>query len=279
MSKEGNAMEKADNHSGQIVMLPEHEALRSEVEKLRTEIPMLVLERDNLRFTESRNLEAAYMLAVGGLEHKVYECQCAVLRLKRKLEMIQAKRNRQEKVSLADIEKTLDAEFSAYQEKLNEQLQKMNEVIKYSQGEFLSPEDTKEIKKMYLAIVKAMHPDLHADQTQEEKELFINAIKAYKNGDIATVRLIYTMRGEPPVTDAKEDAVKTLYREKERLVKILNTLRDEIAKIQSEFPFTMKEFLNDEQQIEEKKTELESIIKQYQEAASGYEARIKELVG
>ena len=265
--------------SGEIIVLPEHEELKREVEKLRAEVPMLILERDNLRLIECRNLETAYMLSIGALEHKVFEMQCTVLRLKRKLEMIQAKRNRQEKIILQEIEETLDIEFAAYQQKINEQIQKMNEAIEHSNGKLLTKEETKEIKKMYSAIVKAMHPDLHPNQTQEERELFINAIKAYKNGDIETIRLIFTMRGEFPLPESHEDATKALYREKERLEKILQSIRDEIAAIKSKFPYTMREFLNDEKQIAAKKEELENIVRQYQEAAELYNARIKELTG
>ena len=265
--------------AGNIIVLPEHEELKREVEKLRAEVPMMVLERDNLRLIECRNLEAAYMLSVGALEHKAYETQCIVLRLKRKLEMIQAKRNRQEKISLADIEERLNIEFAEYQQKVQEQIQKMNAAIEYSNGTPMTAEETKEIKKMYSSIVKAMHPDLHPNQTQEERELFINAIKAYKNGDIVTIRLIYTMRGEATLPDKGGDAFKTLMREKERLTKILQTLREEIEKIKSEFPYTMRAFLNDERQVAAKKEELESIIKQYQEAAELYESRIKEMLG
>lgn len=272
-------MADADVTAGKLIILPEHEELKREVEKLRAEVPMMILERDNLRLIECRNLETAYMLSIGALEHKVFEMQCTVLRLKRKLEMIQAKRNRQEKIILQEIKEMLDIEFAAYQQKINEQIQKMNEAIEHSNGKLLTKEETKEIKKMYSAIVKAMHPDLHPNQTQEERELFINAIKAYKNGDIETIRLIFTMRGEFPLLESHEDATKALYREKERLEKILQSIRDEIAAIKSKFPYTMREFLNDEKQIAAKKEELENIIRQYQEAAELYNVRIKELTG
>ena len=219
------------------------------------------------------------MLAVGALEHKAYETQCTVLRLKRKLEMIQAKRNRQEKIIPKEIEELLDIEFAEYQERLQEQIQKMNDAIKHNNGRPLTREETKEIKKMYTAIVKSMHPDLHPNQSHEERQLFINAIEAYKNGDIATIRLIFTMRGEASLPEDHEDSIKALYREKERLEKILQSLRDEIVAIKSEFPYTMREFLNDERQIAAKKEELEDIIRQYQEAAERYELRITELMG
>ena len=111
---------------GQLVELPLQNDLEREVEKLRAEIPLLVLERDNLRHIEGPRLEAAYMMTIGVLEHKAYEAQCNFLRLKRKAELIQAKRNRQEKIVMAEIEQALDVEFAEYQQKLNEQIEKMN---------------------------------------------------------------------------------------------------------------------------------------------------------
>ena len=172
-----------------IIKLPEHESLKREVEKLRTEISMLVLERDHLRLVECKNLETSYMMAFGALEHKAYEAQCQMLRLKRKIEMLQAKRNRQEKIVMAEIERELDAEFAEYRKKLNEQIEKMNEAIKRSQGEFLTAEETKECKRLYRAIVKALHPDLHPDLTAAQRQMFQNAVYAYENGDLETLTL------------------------------------------------------------------------------------------
>ena len=45
--------------------------LSAEVDTLRTELSMLVLERDTLLHQECRNIEMAYMLSVGALEYTV----------------------------------------------------------------------------------------------------------------------------------------------------------------------------------------------------------------
>ncbi len=265
------------NTGGQLLIMPEHEELLREVHRLRAEIPIVVLERDNLRYIECRNLETSYMLTLGALEHKAFEDQCITLRLKRKLELIQARFNRQEKIVISQIDQVLDIEFAEYKQKLNEQIKKMNEAIERSNSPLLTKEETKELKKLYYAIVKAMHPDLHPEQTQEEKELFINAIKAYKNGDLDTIRLIYTMQGEFSLQDTSDDATKALYKEKERLEKIIASLNKEIADIKSSFPYTMQELLADKEKIAIKKQELESIIKQYQEMADIYQNRINKI--
>ena len=74
-----------------IILFPEFVTLKAEVEKLRTEISMLLLERDELRLVVCKNIETAYMLALGSIEYKAYELHCKVLRLKRKIDLIQAK--------------------------------------------------------------------------------------------------------------------------------------------------------------------------------------------
>lgn len=76
-----------------------------------------------------KNIETNYMLKLGGLEYKAYEAQCEALRLKRKPELIQARKNRQEKIILSMIDAILDAEFAEYQAKLNEQIEKVNDAL------------------------------------------------------------------------------------------------------------------------------------------------------
>ena len=73
-----------------VILFPDFEKLKTEVDKLRSELQMLVLERDEILYVECRNIETAYLLAFGSLEYKAYEIQCAILRLKRKIEIIQA---------------------------------------------------------------------------------------------------------------------------------------------------------------------------------------------
>ena len=121
-----------------IIILPEFEKIKNEVEKLRTEVSMLVLERDELKFVECKNIEMVYMLKLGNLEYKAYELNIAVMRFKRKIDLIQAKKNRQEKLNLFEIESTLDKEF-------DEHISKINKALERSKGKLLSETETKKI--------------------------------------------------------------------------------------------------------------------------------------
>lgn len=98
MNEEKSTKTKVEvSSSSNVIVFPDFEKLKSEVEKKRTELSMLLLERDELQFVICKNIETEYMLKLGSIEYKAYEAQCAALRLKRKIDLIQAKKNRQEK--------------------------------------------------------------------------------------------------------------------------------------------------------------------------------------
>lgn len=269
----------ADTSSaGNVIVFPDFEKLKNEVEKMRTELSMLLLERDELQFVICKNIETEYMLNLGSIEYRAYEAQCLSLRLKRKIELIQAKKNRQEKVIISAIEETLDTEFAEYQKRLDEQINKMNDALKRSKAEVLTDEENKELKKLYRKIVKALHPDINPDVSETQVNLFDNAVQAYKNGDLNTLRIICEMVGNSPLPEQHKDALTQLNEEKERLQNLLKAIRDSIEKIKSEYPYTMKEILEDKEKTEQKKQELESILRQYNELISIYKAKIEEMV-
>lgn len=264
--------------TGNVIVFPDFEKLKSEVEKMRTELSMLLLERDELQFVICKNIETEYMLKLGSIEYKAYKAQCAALRLKRKIELIQAKKNRQEKVIISAIEETLDSEFAEYQKQLNEQIDKLNDALKRSKAEVLSNEDNKKFKKLYRKIVKALHPDINPDVSEAQVQLFDNAVSAYKNGDLNTLKIIGEMVGNSPLPEQHKDALTQLNEEKERLQNLLKVIRDSIEQIKSKYPYTMKEIIEDEEQTEQKKKELENILSQYNELISIYKAKIEEMI-
>lgn len=273
--EEATHMSEANNG---IIVFPDFQKLKDDVERLRTELSMLMLERDELRFVICKNIETEYMLKLGSLEYKAYEAQCAALRLKRKIELIQARKNRQEVINLTVIDKTLDEEFLEYEKKLNEQVEKMNEALEHSKGEYLSEEDNKELKKLYRKIVKVLHPDINPEVTTAQVKLLDNAMNAYKNGDFKSLRIIDEMVGDHKLPEKHQDALTQLKEEKERLDKMIATIQESITKIKSEYPYNVKDILEDETKVEQRKAELEKLLEQYKELVETYNAKIKEML-
>ena len=53
-----------------IIIFPDFEKLKNEVEKIRTELSMLLLERDELQFVICRNIENGYTPKIDNLKYK-----------------------------------------------------------------------------------------------------------------------------------------------------------------------------------------------------------------
>jgi ADP-ribosylglycohydrolase len=262
-------------HTSIVIDLPKKDELTREIKKLRTELSMLVLERDDLILQECKTIEMDYMLTLGGVEYKAYELHCEVLRLKRKLELIQAARNRQEIPNPLIIEAILEREFAEYKAKLDEEIGKMNNALKRSHNKTLTDEEVIEFKKMYRVIVKALHPDLHPDISNEKIDILKTAINAYENGNLTELRVIYDMVGGSPVNDLPDIGAELL-KEKSRLEKSLKAVREQIADIKNTYPYNLKKILTDPQKIAEIKAAAEKQIAELTVQLDYYKTKLAE---
>lgn len=117
-----------------------------------------------------------------------------------------------------------------------------------------------ELKRLYRQIVKRLHPDVHPDPTEREKDLLNRANKAYKTGDLEEMRRIYEeLAGTEQPEEPFEDTIEG--REKLRglattLNKRCKALEDEIRHIKTTFPYTIKSLLDDDKALEKKRQEL-----------------------
>lgn len=263
-----------------IILDPEYEALKNEIDKLHKDFTALIMEKDELVYHICPNIESEYMLSVGMLEYKIYEFQCKIFRIKRKIELIQQKFNRQEIVIIKLIEAQLDREYAKYEAKLKEKLEILNEAMAYSQGEPLSMKDKNEIKRIYRKIVKKLHPDMNPEVSPEEQRLFLNAVRAYKSGDLKTLQSIEILIDEISSSNNRDDfSIEDMTKEKEKLKKNINSLIEYIGKIKKSFPYNQKQFLEDEKAVEEKKEELNRIIENHKEMYKHYEEKLSALLG
>ena len=265
--------------ANEIILNLEYENLKNELLKKRTELSILVLQRDELKYVICKNIETKYMLELGSLEYCLYQSECIIMRLKRKVELIQMRINRQEKIDVSAIDKLLDEQFREYQQKLEEKIKKMNEAIERNNGEVLTEQQVKELKKLYRAIVKALHPDLNPNVTKQQIKLFQNAVTAYKNGDLQTLRIINEMISNNQSEYDNTDNIEKMRDELIRLDRMISSINGDVEKIKSEYPYTMKDILFDKEQLNQRKEELKDNIDQCNELVSFYKTKIQHLLG
>ncbi len=262
-----------------LVVSPIIEELKEEVEKLRVELSMILLEHDELKYVICKEIETAYMILLGALEYEVFDCENRLARLKRKLAILQAKKNRQEKIDeeeLKKIEFALDLEFEEFMKQLKDLWSKIDKAIDRTKLDVLSKEEAKEIKKLYRSIVKKLHPDMNPNLSDEQIKLFHKAVEAYENGDIKTLRMINDMCYDFDLSG--EDALNKLLEEKERLKDLINTVLIRIEEIKQDFPYVVKDIIEDEEKLEKRRNELKEVIIRYQKYIMYYEEKIRNIM-
>ena len=137
------------------------------------------------------------------------------------------------------------------------------------------------IKRLYRKIVKRLHPDVHPDLTEHEKELWNLAVKAQQEGDLAALERIWDeLSGMDAPEDVFEDTPEgraKLRHMLEKLKERLQLLELEIDHIRTSFPYTMKAFLEDPAAVEEVRSGIQAKIDNVREMNRQLEAFINEL--
>ena len=270
-----------ENMNTQIDISPRKKQLKEEYERLQLEYADLVAERDELENSEGPRLTALYMEAVGQLQYEVLVLRYEIALLKQKRDLLQAYKNRGEKADLNYVDEQVEATAKTYNENIQREEEKIKQAKAYieeqKEKEKKNQEDEKrELRDLYRKLVHRLHPDLHPEQTEWEKELFLKVQDAYEKGDLERLReLAQQLEAGMPAdavdnetTEEWEERVKQL---KEEIVKI----REELEKILQKFPFTYRERLNNPEWIAQTQDVLRKEIAELEKE----KARLEKIVG
>jgi len=264
-----------------ITTHPEHDKLIDNIQELENHLAILVKSRDKLLFHIGPKLHTEYMLKVGKLEYAIFDYHCKILRLKRKIEMIQSCLNRDISYNIDEIEDQLEKEFYEYNIKLKE---KQNEIEKArlrnsSFGRTLTDEESSELRRLYTEIVKRLHPDLNPDLTVEQHGQYIDAVNAYKNADLTELRIIYLLLEKTTRTrsylgtslDKLTDRHKSLLIEKDHLI-------SEIDLIKKRFPFIYINLITKKGKLNKLINELSEQLSCYCDQYNSLEIKLQEVI-
>lgn len=179
-----------------IIIFPQAKNSTDRLKILREKLQALILEHDHLLYQECKNLKVRYLLEFGALEYRYIELSMKKDRLKRKLDLLYIKINRNEKITkeyLIEIEKYLDEKLSSFKERLNQQAKDLDWAIDLSEKPLMNPEEMLEFKSKYRDLVKKLHPDLNKDLSESDLDLYYKVVDAYKNGQIDLINLYHDL--------------------------------------------------------------------------------------
>ena len=244
-----------ENMNTQIDISPRKKQLKEEYERLQLEYAALVAERDELENSEGPRLTALYMEAVGQLQYEVLVLRYEIALLKQKRDLLQAYKNRGEKADLNYVDEQVEATAKTYNENIQREEEKIKQAKAYieeqKEEEKKNQENEKrELRDLYRKLVHRLHPDLHPEQTEWEKELFLKVQDAYEKGDLERLRELAQQLEAGMPADAVDNETTEEWEERvNQLKEEIAKIREEIEKILQEFPFTYRERLNNPEWI------------------------------
>ena len=239
----------------QIDISPRKKQLKEEYERLQLEYAALVAERDELENSEGPRLTALYMEAVGQLQYEVLVLRYEIALLKQKRDLLQAYKNRGEKADLNYVDEQVEATAKTYIENIQREEEKIKQAKAYieeqKEEEKKNQENEKcELRDLYRKLVHRLHPDLHPEQTEWEKELFLKVQDAYEKGDLERLReLAQQLEAGMPADAVNNETTEEWEERVNQLKEEIAKIREEIEKILQEFPFTYRERLNNPEWI------------------------------
>ena len=261
----------------QLVQSPEVKEKKNRIAALRAELADLFEQREFMVSQERDHLLARYTKLIGELQYEEYALKVAVQKLKRKSELIQAKRNRGEEVNLHTIEQQVETEFVEHQQQLQQQLDQMAAATAFLNAPTLTEDAAAELKSIYRVLVKRLHPDWNENLTEQEQELFVRAQTAYKMADLQELRNILLVLNKVNSIDSLKET--NLDEEITKLEKSREDLQLKIVQLNESFPFTYRERLNDFAWVKTKQEKIQGRIKKLKEEKLTWEGYLTSQLG
>lgn len=272
----------------EIVIDSEVERLTNEIKNLKDELMRLIDEKHELLNKICPHLQAIYYENFGVLETETAMYDEKIRVLQRKLELIRQSTNRGETPDLAEINRQIKLETTApLLEMAAAEGEAYVQIIEDIVKEAVIPDNSEELKSLYKKIAKALHPDLHPAFTEQENRLFVDAITAYKNGDIDTIRLIEAVtrtteadqNKDGKIDDTEEkNAVTELMKQQDYIVFGIGELRTQIVEIKKQFPYKYKTVLEDPEQVKEIQDRLNQALTDYKKLYNSYRDDLEKLI-
>ncbi len=138
-----------------------------------------------------------------------------------------------------------------------------------------------DIKELYRKIVKKLHPDMNPNATEREKELFNQAVQAYQDGNIVKLQEIYdeVFGGGVAEADLKNVSYQDLLKMRDELRAKVGNLKVQLDQVKKMFPYNMKEFLDQPEEVKKKQEELQETIRQEEETIGKLTRILQEEIG
>ena len=118
-----------------------------------------------------------------------------------------------------------------------------------------------DLKRLYRKMVHRLHPDLHPEQTEWERELFLRVQKAYDEDNLELLlQLEQELDAGMPSSSVENDTVEEWEQRVDKLKEQISNVKEEIEQLECSFPFTYRQKLYDMEWISAQREEIRARI-------------------
>lgn len=234
----------------------EYEALKEVYKKIQSELADVITERDELFNTVSPNLQALYINKLGEYHQLLMELEIEERTLRYKLSLAQEYLNRQEFPDLDEIKFKVERAIEEWAIEL-ENYRRQRQAARVHFDNALSNKESLLLSVLYRKLVKALHPDINPDFTEESRELWERTLEAYKLGDLGTLLDIErSLEDKERILPAAETGFEMVRERIELLRKQIDNIKKEIEKKRKKFPLVIEYVIDNPKWVSDKRNEL-----------------------
>ena len=259
-----------------VVSLSRVQKLKEELNILNKKYLKLYEEMEDLN-KKKEALESLYMSRLGALIFLKFENEIEYRKLKKKFNLIIKCKNKNEKIDINNIDNILKKELESFYKELEDIRERMKISKMYLESPTLSDEEIKNIKDIYRKLAKKLHPDINRNLTEKEINLWNKVKEAYENNDLISLIVLDGLVNKIEIKDdiSASNIEENIEKIKDKIEK-LKLINEEVL---NEFPLNLREVINDNNFIENKKEELNKEIKIYKEKIKELNNLINESLG
>ncbi len=257
-----------------VQLHPDIASLHAQIQALRDELARAVAYHDELRHTAIPYLEAVYQQALGPAHLAALHAQVEAQRAKRLVELaMQAVNRGQSAPPLASLTAQVEQELTAWRQHIAAMADGVQQATR-ALTKALSPDDTTVLKHLYRDLAKRLHPDANPQQGERERLLWQQVQEAYRDGDLARLRMLAeTVTAAQPLP-ARPDALEVLQAQRQRLQDSILALSAVSVALEQRPPLSLRSDLADPTWLAARIAEFQAQETSWREAATLWQAKL-----
>ncbi len=218
----------------------------------------LLLKKENLK-KEGHQYYIQYLQVFGSLMTESFRLRIECIRKKKMITFCRKCLNHGMAINSAEMDRYIAAEMSSYEDQLK---QIISDTKAASEARMLSNENIRKIKEIYYRLARRIHPDMRPEFADDRRltDYWNRIVIAYQNNMLSELQdlevLVNSCLNETDGSDELyiediDDKIEKLEKETEQII--------------SSKPYTYKFLLEDENQTEQKRKDMQKEIDEYEQ--------------